>query len=59
MNLNKNQIELPPGSELDRITPETQFCPTKKVPCNYWTEDFCRMDVCWMEKQQKSAMNVS
>jgi len=47
--------EQPPGSEPERITPETPVCPTKKVPCNYWTDDGCQVAVCWMKERRKKA----
>jgi hypothetical protein len=58
MNINNNQRppmndEPPTGSGPDKITPETPTCPTKKVKCNYWTDQGCAVAVCWMEADAK------
>jgi len=37
-----------PGSGPD-VTTETPVCQTKKMPCCYWTDDGCMIDVCWMD----------
>ena len=37
------------GSGPDNVTPETPICPSKKVPCGYWTDKGCMIDVCWMD----------
>ena len=37
-----------PGSGPD-VTTETPVCQTKKMPCCYWMDDGCMIDVCWMD----------